>query len=162
MNAYLLRMPSPIGRLELVSDGTSLTSLAIERDGLLPRDDLPERADDVLRSARERLREYFEGERRAFDIPLAPEGTAFQRAVWRRLQGIPWGRCTSYGELGSAVGSPKAGRAVGRAVGSNPVPLVIGCHRVLGADGRVTGYSGGQGIATKLWLLEHEGIVLAA
>jgi methylated-DNA-[protein]-cysteine S-methyltransferase len=162
MNTYLLRMPSPIGRLELVSDGTAVASLAIERDGMLPQEHSPETVDDVLRLARDQLEEYFDGERRVFDVPLNPSGTPFRRAVWDRLREVGWGEYTTYGELGMAVGKPTAGRAVGGAIGSNPIPLFIGCHRVLGADGRVTGYSGGQGIPTKLWLLEHEGITLAA
>ncbi|GAB3806937.1 methylated-DNA--[protein]-cysteine S-methyltransferase [Humibacter antri] len=162
MDAYLLRIPSPIGRLELLSDGSAITSLTIECDGILPRDHLPDRANDVLETARDQLEEYFADRRRVFDIPLAPEGTSFQRAVWARLRDIGWGEHSTYGELGMAVGKPTAGRAVGGAIGSNPIPLFIGCHRVLGADGRVTGYSGGQGIPTKLWLLEHEGIILAA
>jgi methylated-DNA-[protein]-cysteine S-methyltransferase len=162
MNTYLLRMPSPIGRLELVSDGTAVASLAIERDGMLPQEHSPETVDDVLCLARDQLEEYFDGERRVFDVPLNPTGTPFRRAVWDRLREVGWGEHTTYGELGMAVGKPTAGRAVGGAIGSNPIPLFIGCHRVLGADGRVTGYSGGQGIPTKLWLLEHEGITLAA
>ena len=162
MNTYLLRMPSPIGRLELVSDGTAVASLTIERDGTLPREHSPETVDDVLRLARDQLEEYFDSERRVFDVPLEPGGTTFRRAVWDRLREVSWGEHTTYGELGMAVGKPTAGRAVGGAIGSNPIPLFIGCHRVLGADGRVTGYSAGQGIPTKLWLLEHEGITLAA
>ena len=162
MDAYLLRMPSPIGRLELISDGTAVQSLTIERDGTLPRDHLPETADDILRVARSQLEEYFDGERRAFQVPLNPVGTPFRRSVWERLREVGWGEYTTYGELGMAVGKPTAGRAVGGAIGSNPIPLFIGCHRVLGSNGRVTGYSGGQGIPTKLWLLEHEGITLAA
>ena len=162
MNGYLLRLPSPIGRLELVSDGDAVTSLTIERDGMLPHDDQPDRPDDVVLKAARQLDEYFGGERRLFDVPLAPAGTPFRRAVWEQLRHVGWGEHTTYGELGMAVGKPTAGRAVGGAIGSNPIPLFIGCHRVLGSNGAVTGYSGGQGIPTKLWLLEHEGITLAA
>lgn len=162
MNAYLIRMPSPIGRLELLSDDAAVTSLTIERDGALPHDGMPESPTDVLRKARDQLSGYFAGTRRVFDVALAPAGTPFRRAVWQRLREIRWGEHTTYGELAMAVGKPMASRAVGGAIGSNPIPLFIGCHRVLGSDGRVTGYSGGQGIPTKLWLLEHEGITLAA
>jgi methylated-DNA-[protein]-cysteine S-methyltransferase len=162
MDAYLLRLPSPIGRIELLSDGEAVTSVSMERDGALRHDHLPERANHILRAAGAQLEQYFAGERRVFDVPLAPAGTEFRQAVWARLRDVGWGEHTTYGELGMAVGKPTAGRAVGGAIGSNPIPLFIGCHRVLGADGRVTGYSGGQGIPTKLWLLQHEGITLAA
>ncbi|WP_246846416.1 methylated-DNA--[protein]-cysteine S-methyltransferase [Humibacter ginsenosidimutans] len=162
METYLLRMPSPIGALELISNGSAVTSLSIERGGALPHDGEIERPDDVLLETREQLDEYFAAERRDFDVPLSPAGTPFRRAVWDRLREVRWGEYTTYGELGFAVGKPSAGRAVGGAVGSNPIPLLIGCHRVLGSDGRVTGYSGGEGVPTKLWLLEHEGITLAA
>lgn len=162
MDAHLLRLPSPIGRIELLSDGGAVTSVSMERDGTLPHDHVPECADDVIRIACEQLEQYFAGERRDFDVPLAPAGTPFRQTVWARLRDIGWGERTTYGELGILVGKPTASRAVGGAIGSNPIPLFIGCHRVLGADGRVTGYSGGQGIPTKLWLLQHEGITLAA
>lgn len=162
METNLLRMPSPIGALELLSDGSGITSLTIERDGRLPHDGSPQVHDDVLRDAREQLEQYFARERRAFDVPLVVVGTAFRTSIWERLRQVGWGEHTTYGELGAAVGRPRAGRAVGGAIGSNPIPLLIGCHRVLGSDGRITGYSAGRGIPTKLWLLEHEGITLAA
>lgn len=162
MHSYLVRTTSPIGRLELTADETSVTSLTIERDGALPHDEFPEDSNEVLRLACRQLDEYFSGDRRDFDIPVHPRGTEFQRAIWARLAEVPWGEHITYGELGVAVGKPTAGRAVGGAIGANPIPLLIGCHRVLGSDGRITGYSAGQGIPTKLWLLEHEGITLAA
>ncbi len=159
---WLLRIESPIGRLELVSDGKSLTSLTMERNGMLPRDGVPENSHRVLERAASQLTEYFGGRRRSFSVPLAPKGTAFQHAVWDQLRALEWGELTTYGELGLGTGRPAAGRAVGGAIGANPIPIIVPCHRVLGSDGRVTGYSGGAGIPTKLWLLEHEGIVLAA
>ena len=85
-------------------------------------------------------------------------GTAFQRAVWEQLVELQWGEVISYGELGRGTGRATAGRAVGGAVGANPVPIIVPCHRVLGANGVITGYSGGEGIPTKSWLLDHEGI----
>jgi methylated-DNA-[protein]-cysteine S-methyltransferase len=155
---HLRRLDSPIGRIEVVSDGRAITSLAIERNGRLPHDELPEHPDDVLDRAVAQLIEYFAGERRDFDVPVELPGTAFQRAVWEQLVQLQWGEVVSYGELGQATGRPTAGRAVGGAVGANPVPIIVPCHRVLGADGRITGYSGGEGIPTKSWLLAHEGI----
>lgn len=160
--AWLRRIDSPIGRLELASDGKSLTSLTIERDGQLPFDAIDEKSNRVLDRAAQQLDEYFSGRRRSFSVPLAARGTAFQHAIWDQLSSLEWGELTTYGELGMGTGRPTAGRAVGGAIGANPIPIIVPCHRVLGSDGRVTGYSGGAGIPTKLWLLEHEGILLAA
>ncbi len=154
----LRRMDSPIGRIEVVGNGEAVVSLAIERDGHLPWEHLPERSDAVLDRAVSQLEEYFAGDRHDFDVPVALAGTAFQLAVWEQLVDLDWGEVISYGELGRATGRATAGRAVGGAVGSNPVPIIVPCHRVLGADGRITGYSGGEGIPTKSWLLGHEGI----
>jgi len=159
---YLIRFPSPLGRIELMADDTALTSLTIECDGALPHDDLPERTSPLLESARAQLDEYFEGRRTSFDIPVRLQGTAFQRAVWAELQRLGWGEATSYGALAAAVGRPGSARAIGGAVGANPMPIIVGCHRVLASDGRITGYSGGEGIPTKLWLLGHEQIGFAA
>jgi methylated-DNA-[protein]-cysteine S-methyltransferase len=159
---WLLRIDSPIGRLELTSDGKAVTSLAIERDGQLPLDALPLHSHRVLDRAARQLDEYFAGRRRSFSIPLAARGTPFQHAIWDQLSALEWGEVTTYGELGLGTGRPTAGRAVGGAIGANPIPLIVPCHRVLGSDGRVTGYSAGAGIPTKLWLLEHEGVLLAA
>jgi methylated-DNA-[protein]-cysteine S-methyltransferase len=155
---HLRRIDSPIGRIEVVGNGRAITSLAIERGGSLPHDDEPEHGDAVLDRAVEQLSEYFAGRRHDFDLPVELAGTAFQRAVWEQLVQLQWGEVISYGELGHATGRPTAGRAVGGAVGANPVPIIVPCHRVLGVSGRITGYSGGEGIPTKSWLLEHEGI----
>jgi methylated-DNA-[protein]-cysteine S-methyltransferase len=160
--AYLLRTTSPIGRLELTSDGTAVTSLSIERAGSLPLDDHPERSTAVLDDAAAQLAEYFAGSRRAFDVPVRLQGTPFRQAVWQRLAELEFGTFVSYGELGASLGHAGYGRAIGGAVGANPIPIIVGCHRVLSSSGRVTGYSGGEGVPTKLWLLEHEGIMLAA
>jgi methylated-DNA-[protein]-cysteine S-methyltransferase len=155
---YLVRIDSPIGRLEVTSDGESVTSLAIERGGELPFEDLPERSNAVLELAIEQLREYFAGTRTDFDLPVSLAGTEFQKAVWNELSSLPFGGVVSYGEIGTATGRATAGRAVGGAVGANPIPIIVPCHRVLASDGRITGYSGGNGIPTKVWLLDHEGI----
>src|ERR1700688_3149557 len=100
------------------------------------------------------LREYFAGKRTEFSLPLAPEGTAFQRSVWRQLQAIPYGETISYGELARRVGNPKASRAVGSANGANPLPIVIPCHRVIAGDGTLGGFGGG--LPTKQTLLALE------
>jgi methylated-DNA-[protein]-cysteine S-methyltransferase len=156
--AWLRRTDSPIGRLELSSSGDSVTGLTIERAGALPHDGVPERSNDVLDLAVSQLTEYFSGTRRRFDVPVAAAGTAFQKAVWAELSALDWGEVISYGQLGFATGRATAGRAVGGAVGANPVPLLVPCHRVLASGGRITGYSAGNGVPTKVWLLDHEGI----
>jgi methylated-DNA-[protein]-cysteine S-methyltransferase len=161
-NVYLIRIDSPIGRLELVADDEAVTSLSIESGGSLPHDDQPEHPNDVLRVAREQLTEYFAGQRLDFDVPVRLTGTPFQQAVWAELERLHWGEATSYGSLAAAIGKPGSARAIGGAVGANPVPIIVGCHRVLASDGRITGYSGGEGVPTKLWLLGHEQIGFAA
>lgn len=160
--AYLLRLPSPIGRIEITGDRTAVTSLAIARDDVLPNDHLPVNGTAVLDDAAAQLTEYFAGSRRVFDVPVRLSGTPFRRAVWDQLTRLEFGTLTSYGELGTTLGHAGYGRAIGGAVGANPVPIIIGCHRVLSSTGKITGYSGGDGVPTKLWLLEHEGITLAA
>lgn len=156
--ASLRRLDSPIGRLELSGNGTAVTALAIERGGVLPRDGETEASDAVLDAAAAQLEEYFAGSRGTFDVPLALAGTAFQLAVWEQLSRLDVGEFVSYGDLGRGTGRATAGRAVGGAVGANPIPLLVPCHRVLGQGGTITGYSGGEGIPTKAWLLAHEGI----
>lgn len=154
----LRRVDSPLGRLELVGDGEAVVALSIECGGRLPHDAEPEASDAVLDRAAEQLGEYFAGARRDFDVPVKLGGTEFQRTVWEELVDLEWGEVVSYGDLGRATGRATAGRAVGGAVGANPVPILVPCHRVLASDGRITGYSAGEGVATKAWLLEHEGI----
>ena len=155
---FLRRVDSPLGRIELVSDGEAIVSLAIERDGALPFDGIPEHTAPVLDIAVAQLGQYFAGTRTEFDVPVLLIGTAFQQSVWRELATMPFGTVVSYGALGHATGRPTAGRAVGGAVGANPVPIIVPCHRVLATSGRITGFSAGEGIATKAWLLDHEGI----
>lgn len=148
---------SPIGTLTAVVDAEgALTHLLF--DGQAPPPDAvrdPERCAAVL----SQLREYFAGERRSFDLPLAPRGTAFQRGVWDALLAIGWGETTDYGSLGARIGRPGAARAVGRANATNPIPIVIPCHRVIGRDGSPTGYAGG--VEAKVRLLALEGVGLA-
>jgi methylated-DNA-[protein]-cysteine S-methyltransferase len=156
--AYLKRIESPIGRIEITSDGNAITSLSIERAGSLPYEELEEKSSKLLDLAARQLGEYFSGKRRTFELPVAPHGTEFQESIWNQLADIEWGDVRSYGELGIASGRATAGRAVGGAVGANPIPIIIPCHRVLASNNRITGYSGGNGIPTKVWLLEHEGI----
>jgi len=148
---------TPIGPLTLVADGDELVGVYMQTHQHAPAAaDFGERIDDdpVLAETARQLREYFAGEREEFDLPLRPEGTAFQQRVWRALRDIPYGRTWSYGELARHIGSPTSSRAVGLANGRNPISIVIPCHRVIGANGSMTGYGGG--IARKQWLLAHE------
>ncbi|WP_437582290.1 methylated-DNA--[protein]-cysteine S-methyltransferase [Paramicrobacterium sp. CJ85] len=153
---YLAVLETPIGRVELTGDGSAVTSLSIEDEGSLPHDDLPRRTDRVLDDAALQLSEYFSGYRRSFDVALKPGGTTYQKAIWDGLGLVPYGSVVTYAELGySAVGS-RGGRAVGRAIAANPIPLLIPSHRVVSSRGRLTGYSGSNGLAVKRWLLDLE------
>ncbi|WP_237215405.1 methylated-DNA--[protein]-cysteine S-methyltransferase [Falsiroseomonas oryziterrae] len=114
----------------------------------------------LLAEAVAQLQDYFDGRRRDFDLPLVPHGTVFQRRVWDALRAIPAGQTRSYGDLAQLLGS--AARAIGQANGANPIPILIPCHRVLAAAGALGGYSGGEGPATKRWLLDHERRMTAA
>jgi methylated-DNA-[protein]-cysteine S-methyltransferase len=154
---------SPVGELLLTTDGISLTAVFFERHRA-GNDDRPltasrpgARHDDhpVLAAARGQLTEYFARERRVFDLPLAPRGTAFQRRVWTALLDIPYGETASYGDIARRLGQPPtASRAVGLANGANPISIIIPCHRVVGADGSLTGYGGG--LDRKRFLLDVE------
>jgi methylated-DNA-[protein]-cysteine S-methyltransferase len=145
---------SPLGPLLLAAEDGALT--------LLWMSPLPERKTgavgardkSVLAVAREQLDAYFSGDLTTFDLPLAPRGTPFQQRVWEALVEIPFGETVSYGLLATRLGRPGAARAVGLANGSNPISIIIPCHRVVGSDGRLTGYGGG--IDRKAWLLDHE------
>ena len=120
---------------------------------------LPETLDRLLVKTARQLGEYFSGSRHRFSVPVRAAGTAFQKSVWAKLSELTWGEVTSYGALGTAAGHPAAGRAVGGAIRANPVPILVPCHRVLAAGGKITGYNRGQGVSTKAWLLDHEGVI---
>ncbi|BAE53360.1 methylated-DNA--[protein]-cysteine S-methyltransferase [Paramagnetospirillum magneticum] len=146
-----LAFNSPIGPLALFeADGAIV---AVDWGFLPENDETP-----LLLKARDQLEEYFDGKRTSFDLPLAPHGTAFQQKVWAALSRIPFGQTRSYGELAEELGT--APRALGGACGRNPIPVIIPCHRVLGANGAMGGYSGIDGVETKEFLLRHEGVPL--
>lgn len=149
-------LETPIGKLLIAGDGDVIRRIDFAKNGKPPRPeaDWQESSRGPVAQAARQLREYFAGARTEFDLPLAPEGTEFQRSVWRRLQEIPYGETISYGELARRVGNPKASRAVGAANGQNPIPIVIPCHRVIGANGKLTGFGGG--LPTKEALLTLE------
>ena len=150
---------SPVGPLTLVATDTALRAVAFPVDGRPAQPEpgaVPVAAADhpVLAEAARQLGEYFAGTRLTFDLPLAPEGTPFQRRAWEALGEIPYGVTVSYGEQARRIGAEGKARAVGAANGRNPLAIVVPCHRVVGADGSLTGFGGG--IETKAWLLGHE------
>lgn len=153
---YWDMMDTPVGPLRLAADDNGLRYIAFrhERHPVAFGADW-ERAPARFAEPKRQFDEYFRGRRRRFDLRLAPIGTEFQLAVWRALAGIPYGETTSYSRLATHLGRPNAVRAVGAANGRNPLPIVLPCHRVIGANGDLTGFGGG--IEVKGWLLAHEG-----
>ena len=164
-------LATPVGELTLIASGQGLRAVrwpgealgsAVDRR-LSLRDSVPEptaRVDApaaILRAAAAQLRDYFAGVRTSFDLPLAPTGTPFQRTAWEVLRGIPFGTTISYGEQARRLGDPLKARAVGAANGRNPIPIIVPCHRVIGADGSLTGFS--AGVERKAWLLRHEAAI---
>ena len=159
-------MESPTGRLLLAADEIGLRHIifADGREPAEPRPDWrPAGNDDItlLRETIRQLRAWFAGELREFDLKLAPEGSAFHQRVWSELPKIRYGETITYGELARRVGSPNASRAVGRANGANPIPIVIPCHRVIGSDGKLTGYGGGLPRKGFLLVLEQSQMTLS-
>ena len=159
-------MNSPIGMLTIVADNDAIVEIwfgteSVERDTdvhgrviIDPAEEIGAGEHAVLDRAVEQLDEYFRGERTEFDLPLAPRGTPFQQQAWQVLRGIPFGETITYGEQARRLGDPNKSRAVGAANGKNPIPIVVPCHRVVGAKGQLTGFAGG--LETKAWLLDHE------
>ena len=149
-------LDTPIGTLLVAGDAEALRFISFPVNGraAAPKPGWRSALKGPVAEAVRQLHEYFAGRRSAFDLPLAPAGTAFQRTVWRALQEIPYGATISYGELARRVGNPKASRAVGSANGKNPLPIVIPCHRVIASDGGLGGFGGG--LPTKQGLLDLE------
>ncbi len=146
----LCTLPSPLGRLSISATPDAITELRFidEADHTIAP------STPLLQSACRQLTEYFAGTRRDFELPLTPRGTPFQQAVWQALQAIPHGEHRSYKDIALLIGNPRAMRAVGLANGRNPIAILIPCHRVIGASGKLVGYAGG--IERKSWLLQHE------
>lgn len=155
MIMYFAAYDSPVGLLLLQSDGEALTGLWMNREG-------PEQAEScpVLQQAALWLEDYFQGQSQPVVFPLKPEGTSFQKQVWQLLLDIPWGETRTYGDLAGEMArqmgkETMSAQAIGQAVGRNPISILIPCHRVVGAGGKLTGYAGG--LERKQWLLRHEG-----
>jgi len=142
---------TPLGPVRITSSGTAITSVLFLDEENEPTE-TPN--DPLLLECTRQLEAYFSGSLTQFDLPLAPQGTEFQQRVWAELQKVPFGRTATYGDLAHRLGDPNLTRAVGTANGSNPIAIIIPCHRIIGADGSLTGYSGG--LWRKQWLLRHE------
>lgn len=163
MPTTFTRLPTPLGELVLAASDIALTGVYFptSRHGSPPTDGaewLEHDRHEVLVRAREQLTEYFVGTRTSFDLPLEAAGSAFERRVWDALRAIPYGTTTSYSQLARRLGDIRATRAVGAANAKNPIPIIVPCHRVVGAHGELTGFGGG--IDRKRWLLEHEGALM--
>lgn len=143
-----LLVSSPVGLLQLTQEHDAIVGLSLAQVSQ------PEAPTALLQQAARQLEEYFEGARRSFSLPLRPAGTAFELAVWQALADIPYGTTLSYQQLAAHIGKPTAARAVGRAVGRNPIWIILPCHRVIGASGRLTGYAGGLEMKRALLTLE--------
>ena len=144
---------SPIGEILITGDGSAVAGLYTSEHVRRPRD-LGRRDESAFVEVRAQLGEYFAGDRVRFDVELCLAGTPFQQQIWRELLEIGYGQTTTYGQLAAGIGAPRAVRAVGMANGRNPISIIVPCHRVIGRDGKLTGYAGG--LAAKRWLLDHE------
>lgn len=149
-NQFHITINSPIGWLKITSDQKCILSVSFTDDFQEPSDQQPA----VLKKAVKQLNEYFEGKRKAFELKISPEGTEFQQKVWEQVKTVLFGETTSYLAIAIKTGSKNNTRAVGLANGKNPIPIIIPCHRIIGVNGKLTGYSGG--IEKKRWLLQHE------
>lgn len=141
---------TPLGGMELVSDGTALVRACFVEQ----TDTGTSETDEIEQLAARQLGEYLDGQRTGFTVPLKPSGTPFQRMVWEQLEHIPYGQTISYGEVAAAIGKPQAARAVGMTCGRNPIWIFLPCHRVVGRNGELTGYAGG--LMRKRWLIDWE------
>lgn len=146
--------PMELGSVTFAEEDGTLLCITTHR----PLPEGEERETPLIREAHRQLQEYFKGKRKVFDLPLAPRGTDFQQKVWRALCNIPYGQTRSYRQIAEAIGNPKAVRAVGMANNRNPLLVVVPCHRVIGADGKMVGYA--AGIEKKEFLLRLEGVLL--
>ena len=158
MNVWYIN--SMLGTLRLEEEDDALCGVQLCPDGVPDLEPLPRKVCEtpLLQETEEQLNEYFAGARREFDLPLAPKGTAFQKAVWAEMNKIPYGETRTYGQIAAQIGRPTACRAVGMANNRNPIAIVVPCHRVVGSTGALVGYAGGLGVKTHLLNLEkaHE------
>ncbi|WP_223669597.1 methylated-DNA--[protein]-cysteine S-methyltransferase [Kangiella shandongensis] len=157
MTTYYQQMTCPFGTVHLYATEHHLKALLFKPWHAVATSEPTHSTNSVLERTKQQLREYFEGQRQTFDIPLDSNGTEFQKIVWQTLMKIPFGKTWNYGQLAQAIGNKNASRAVGAANGKNPISIIVPCHRVIGANGKLTGYAGG--LKAKEWLLKHEGVL---
>jgi len=153
MHAYAI-FKALFGQLLLEEKNGALTRLGFSKEK--PSPEAENRETELLQRASEQLAEYFAGKRKAFSLPLAPEGTEFQKTVWRALEAIPYGETCSYKDIANGIGNPNGCRAVGLANGKNPIAIIIPCHRVIGTNGKLTGFGGGLDVKQYLLTLEKK------
>ena len=151
---FYATLQSPIGELVLTSSGKAITGLYTSEHSGYEQAKKGKFDSKPFKQAIKQLTEYFDGKRSSFELPLESEGTQFQKKTWKALLSIPCGETKSYGQIAKALKAPKASRAAGAAIGKNPIGIFVPCHRVVGADGSLTGYAGG--LKVKKWLLDHE------
>lgn len=149
---YYDYIDTPIGLIKLVASNVGVREITFceSKSHAI-------QGNEVTDNCKQQLHEYFNGNRKTFDLPLDPQGSAFQKSVWLCLSKIPHGQLLSYGDIANMIANPNASQAVGGANGKNPISIIVPCHRVIGENGRLTGYAGG--LERKLWLLQHEGII---
>ena len=157
MTMYYQQVSCPFGTVHLYATEQHLKALLFKPWAKVEKSVLTQQSNAVLELTKSQLNEYFEGTRQTFSIPLASQGTDFQKQVWQTLITIPFGTTWNYGQLATAIGNKNASRAVGAANGKNPISIIVPCHRVIGANGTLTGYAGG--LKAKEWLLKHEGVL---
>ncbi len=154
---YYQTFEIPFGKLFIYADEKAIKAVLFKAWLNTDAQKAINQSTDLIELCHKQLDEYFAGDRQQFDLPLESNGTDFQKTVWQQLTKIPFGESRNYGEIASAIGNSKASRAVGAANGKNPISIIVPCHRVIGANGALTGYAGG--LQAKQWLLKHENII---
>lgn len=153
MMLYYLELETIVGQMRIIANEDAIVEIQFVRENK-SLGDAQQQETPLLLEAKRQLEEYFAGLRASFSLPLNPQGTEFQKKVWQQLEAIPYGETRTYGQIAAAIGQPKASRAVGGANHNNPIAIMIPCHRVIGANGKMVGYGGGLDIKEKLLRLE--------
>lgn len=151
---YIKYINTMVGKIGIIEEDGKIIEVAIGRE-LVENSDIIEKDTEILKEAVKQLNEYFEGKRKVFDLSVNPKGTEFMQSVWKELEKIPYGKTATYKEIAERVGNPKAARAVGMANNKNPIPIIIPCHRVIGANGKLVGYALGLNMKEQLLKLEN-------